>query len=68
MAVKVTTHAVQVCDGVGSVREFPLEKWMRDAMIFQTFERAHQIQCMVMARNIQNRFLAQAYSVRLAKH
>ena len=39
-----------------SMREAPLEKWMRDAKIFQIFEGANQIQRMVIARNIQERF------------
>ena len=56
MAMKVTTDAVQVCGGVGFMREAPLEKWMRDAKIFQIFEGANQIQRMVIARNIQERF------------
>ncbi len=55
-AMKVTTDAVQVCGGVGFMREAPLEKWMRDAKIFQIFEGANQIQRMVIARNIQERF------------
>ena len=54
-AMKVTTDAVQVCGGVGFMREMPLEKWMRDAKIFQIFEGANQIQRMVIARNIQER-------------
>ena len=39
-----------------SMREAPLAKWMRDAKIFQIFEGANQIQRMVIARNIQERF------------
>lgn len=58
MAMKVTTDAVQVCGGVGFMRDMPLEKWMRDAKIFQIFEGANQIQRMVIARNIQGRFFA----------
>ena len=57
-AMKVTTDAVQVCGGVGFMREMPLEKWMRDAKIFQIFEGANQIQRMVIARNIQGRYFA----------
>ena len=58
MAMKVTTDAVQVCGGVGFMRDMPLEKWMRDAKIFQIFEGANQIQRMVIARNIQDRYFA----------
>ena len=39
-----------------SMREAPLEKWMCDAKIFQIFEGANQIQRMVIARNIQERY------------
>jgi len=58
MAMNVTTDAVQVCGGVGFMRELPLEKRRRDARIFQIFEGANQIQRMVIARNIQNRYFA----------
>ena len=40
------------------MRELPLEKWMRDGKILQIFEGAKQIQRMVIARNIQNRYFA----------
>lgn len=58
MAMNVTTDVFQVCGGVGFMRELPLEEWMRDAKIFQIFEGANQIQRMVIARNIQNRYFA----------
>ena len=58
MAMNVTTDAIQVCGGVGFMRELPLEEWMRDAKIFQIFEGANQIQRMAIARNIQNRYFA----------
>lgn len=58
MAMKVTTDAVRVCGGVGCMRELPLQQWMRDAKIFRILEGAHQIQRMVIARNIQNRYFA----------
>ena len=38
--------------------ELPPEKWMRDTKTFQNFEGANQIQRMVIARNIQNRYFA----------
>jgi len=58
MAMNVTTDAVQVCGGVGFMRELPLEKRRRDARIFQIFEGANQFRRMVIARNIQNRYFA----------
>ena len=37
------------------MRDLPLEKWMRDAMIFEIFEDAKQIQRIVIARNMRYR-------------
>ena len=54
-AMKATTDALQVCGGVGFMRELPLEKWMRDAKIFQIFEGTNQIQRVVIGRNIAQR-------------
>lgn len=48
-AVKVTTDAVQIFGGYGYSKEYPVEKMMRDAKIFQIFEGANQIQRMVIA-------------------
>ncbi len=44
MAMKVTTDAVQLCGGVGYMRDFPVEKYMRDAKITQIYEGTNQIQ------------------------
>lgn len=44
MAMKVTTDAVQLCGGVGYMRDFPVEKFMRDAKITQIYEGANHIQ------------------------
>ncbi len=54
-AMRVTTDAVQICGGVGYMRDLPVEKWMRDAKIFQIFEGANQIQRLVISRNIAQR-------------
>ncbi len=43
-AMKITTDAVQVLGGYGYSREYPVEKLMRDAKIFQIFEGTNQIQ------------------------
>ena len=43
MAMKVTTDAVQILGGHGYMREYPVEKMMRDAKIFQIFEGTNQI-------------------------
>jgi alkylation response protein AidB-like acyl-CoA dehydrogenase len=44
VAVKVTTDAVQVFGGHGYMREYPIEKYMRDAKITQIYEGTNQIQ------------------------
>ena len=51
-AMKVTTDAVQVLGGVGYTREFPVERYMREAKITQIFEGTNQIQRMVIARDL----------------
>ena len=43
VAMKVTTDAVQICGGTGYMRDFPLEKMMRDAKITQIYEGSNQI-------------------------
>jgi alkylation response protein AidB-like acyl-CoA dehydrogenase len=43
-AMKVTTDCVQMCGGIGYMRDFPLEKYMRDAKITQIYEGTNQIQ------------------------
>jgi alkylation response protein AidB-like acyl-CoA dehydrogenase len=49
-AMKVTTDAVQVLGGVGYTRDFPLERYMREAKVMQIFEGTNQIQRMVIGR------------------
>mgnify|MGYP004541236701 FL=1 len=51
-AMKVTTDAVQVFGGNGYTREYPVEKLMRDAKIYQIFEGTNQIQRMVISRQL----------------
>ncbi len=51
-AMKVTTDAVQILAGYGYMREYPAEKLMRDAKIFQIFEGTNQVQRVVIAGNI----------------
>ncbi len=52
MAMKVTTDAVQVLGGYGYSREYPVEKWMRDAKIMQIYEGTSQIQRLVISRQL----------------
>lgn len=51
-AMKVTTDGVQVLGGVGYTRDFPLERYMREAKVMQIFEGTNQIQRMVIARSL----------------
>ena len=44
VGMKVTTDAVQVMGGSGYMREYPVEKMMRDAKILQIYEGTNQIQ------------------------
>jgi len=44
MAMRVTTDAVQVFGGYGYMRDYPVEKYMRDAKITQIYEGTNQIQ------------------------
>jgi alkylation response protein AidB-like acyl-CoA dehydrogenase len=52
VAMEVTTDAVQVLGGYGYMREYPVERMMRDAKITQIYEGTNQIQRLVMARQI----------------
>jgi alkylation response protein AidB-like acyl-CoA dehydrogenase len=49
-AMRVTTDAVQVLGGYGYTRDFPVERYMREAKVMQIFEGTNQIQRMVISR------------------
>jgi alkylation response protein AidB-like acyl-CoA dehydrogenase len=51
-AMKVTTDAVQILGGYGYMREYPVERMMRDAKITQIYEGTNQIQRVVIARHL----------------
>ncbi|MCW2527734.1 MAG: acyl-CoA dehydrogenase domain protein [Pseudonocardiales bacterium] len=51
-AMKVTTDAVQVLGGYGYTRDFPVERYMREAKIMQIFEGTNQIQRLVISRQL----------------
>jgi alkylation response protein AidB-like acyl-CoA dehydrogenase len=51
-AMKVATDAVQVFGGYGYTREYPVERFMRDAKITQIYEGTNQIQRVVIARDL----------------
>jgi len=52
MAMRVTTDAVQVFGGYGYMKDYPIEKYMRDAKITQIYEGTNQVQRLVIARNL----------------
>jgi butyryl-CoA dehydrogenase len=52
VAMKVTTDAVQLFGGYGYVKDYPIEKYMRDAKITQIYEGTNQIQRLVIARAV----------------
>ncbi|HDP16477.1 MAG TPA: acyl-CoA dehydrogenase [Candidatus Omnitrophica bacterium] len=52
MAMKVTTDCVQLFGGYGYMRDYPIEKYMRDAKITQIYEGTNQIQRGVIASNL----------------
>jgi alkylation response protein AidB-like acyl-CoA dehydrogenase len=51
-AMKVATDAVQVFGGYGYTREFPVERFMRDAKIMQIYEGTNQIQRLIIAKEL----------------
>ncbi|MEV6127081.1 acyl-CoA dehydrogenase family protein [Streptomyces violaceusniger] len=51
-AMKVTTDAVQVFGGYGYTRDFPVERYMREAKIMQIFEGTNQIQRLIISRQL----------------
>lgn len=55
MCMKATTDAVQVFGGYGYSREYPVEKLMRDAKIYQIYEGTSQIQRVIIARELSKR-------------
>ncbi|WP_019814547.1 acyl-CoA dehydrogenase family protein [Saccharomonospora saliphila] len=52
-AMKVTTDAVQVLGGAGYTRDFPVERYLREAKVPQIFEGTNQIQRMLIARSLR---------------
>ena len=52
VAMQVTTDAVQVLGGYGYTRDYPAERYMREAKVTQIFEGTNQIQRLVIARQL----------------
>jgi alkylation response protein AidB-like acyl-CoA dehydrogenase len=51
-AVRVTEQAIQVLGGYGYTRDFPVERWHRDAKIFTIFEGTSEIQRLIIGRAV----------------
>lgn len=51
-AIKVTNDAIQILGGYGYMKEFPVERMMRDAKICQIYEGTNQIQRVIIARDL----------------
>ena len=52
VAMEVTTDAIQILGGYGYIKEYPAEKWFRDAKIYQIWEGTAEIQRLVISRAI----------------
>ena len=59
-AMKVTTDAVQLFGGYGYCKDYPIEKYMRDAKITQIYEGTNQVQRLVIARALMRESAGQA--------
>ncbi|MEH0860604.1 MULTISPECIES: acyl-CoA dehydrogenase family protein [Halobacteriovorax] len=55
-AMKVTTDAVQILGGVGYTKEYPVERFMRDAKVLQIVEGTNQIQKVVISRQLKKEY------------
>ena len=56
-AVWVTERAIQILGGYGYIRDFPVERWHRDAKIYDIFEGTEQIQQLVISRALSGRHI-----------
>lgn len=54
--MQTTLDAVQVLGGYGYMRDYPVEKYMRDAKIFQNFDGTNEINRMVIARVMDGKY------------
>jgi alkylation response protein AidB-like acyl-CoA dehydrogenase len=50
--MKVTTDAVQILGGYGYMKDYPVERMMRDAKVTQIYEGANQVQLLLIAHQL----------------
>ena len=62
-AIRATNAAVEIFGGYGYMREYPLERYLRDAKMFEIGEGTSQIQRMVIARELLGRLSATAHKI-----
>ncbi|MGH3509561.1 MAG: acyl-CoA dehydrogenase family protein [Nocardioidaceae bacterium] len=62
-AMRVTTDAVQVLGGYGYTRDFPVERYMREAKVMQIFEGTNQIQRVVIGRSLAKGYADSIHTV-----
>jgi alkylation response protein AidB-like acyl-CoA dehydrogenase len=55
LAVRATERAIQVLGGNGYTRDYPVERWARDAKIFTIYEGTSEIQRLMISRAISGR-------------
>jgi alkylation response protein AidB-like acyl-CoA dehydrogenase len=66
IAMRATTDAVQVLGGAGVMRDHPVEKWMRDAKVFQIVEGTSEIQRQIVATYLKHGLAERPRNARLA--
>ena len=66
VAMDVTTDAVQIFGGYGYMRDYPMEKYMRDAKITQIYEGTNQIQREEMSKTLISGFHSHKSSAKAA--
>jgi len=57
-AVEVTEKAIQILGGNGYTRDYPVERWHRDAKIYTIFEGTSEIQRLIISRAISGQQIA----------
>jgi len=50
--MKITTKALQIFGGYGYMKDYPMEKLMRDAKLLQIYEGTNEIQRMIISREV----------------